>query len=367
MQPAQAPLAIGSTVAAAPRALAVDPTLGLPRWVRATRDVSLWSAPEAAATALADLPVGEAILRPLGGFLNGRVEVYFPGDGKLRPATRAWVDVAVLEPSETPDWIATSAAPPLKLGTEPAPLVSALYVAVIDEASGKLLYAEQPHVAVPQASTTKIATTIVALERASDLSQRVRVSVSASAMAARDGSSTMGIEPGRMVALETLLYGMMLPSGNDAAEQVALALADSREQYVGWMNDLAVALGLSETHFANPSGMDAPGHYSSAYDMAMLARYAMRNPTFRELAAARLRNDDIYRMHNLNRLLDVYPGADGVKIGFTDAAQKTIVASAVHNGRRVYVSLLHSADLVTDSSALFDWVWDNFAWEGDAP
>ena len=293
--------------------------------------------------------------------------MYFPGDGKLRPATRAWVDVAALEPSEIPGLDSGVRARRRRVGTEPAPLVSALYVAVIDEASGKLLYAEQPHVAVPQASTTKIATTIVALERASDLSQQVRVSVSASAMAARDGSSTMGIEPGRVVALETLLYGMMLPSGNDAAEQVALALADSREQYVGWMNDLAVALGLTETHFANPSGMDAAGHYSSAYDMAMLARYAMRNPTFRDLAAARVRSDDIYRMHNLNRLLDMYPGADGVKIGYTDAAQKTIVASAVRNGRRVYVSLLHSADLVGDSSALFDWVWDNFAWEGDAP
>ena len=146
----------------------------------------------------------------------------------------------------------------------------------------------------------------------------------------------------------------------------SLALADSREQYVGWMNDLAVALGLTETHFANPSGMDAAGHYSSAYDMAMLARYAMRNPTFRDLAAARVRSDDIYRMHNLNRLLDVYPGADGVKIGYTDAAQKTIVASAVRNGRRVYVSLLHSADLVGDSRALFDWVWDNFDWQGAA-
>jgi D-alanyl-D-alanine carboxypeptidase (penicillin-binding protein 5/6) len=294
--------------------------------------------------------------------------VYYPGDGKLLSAARAWVDVAALEPSDTPPaWVGgVSAAPaPIRTGDAPAPLVTALYVAVIDEASGKVLYSEQPHVPAPQASTTKIATTIVALERAPDLGQRIRVSISASAMAARDGSSTMGIEPGRVVALETLLYGMMLPSGNDAAEQVALALADSREQYVGWMNGLASALGLSETHFVNPSGMDAPGHYSSAYDMAMLARYAMRNPTFRDLAGARFRNDDIYRMYNLNRLLDLYPGADGVKIGYTDLAQKTIVASAVRDGHRVYVSLLHSANLVGDASVLFDWVWDNYSWGGD--
>ena len=109
--------------------------------------------------------------------------------------------------------------------------------------------------------------------------------------------------------------------------------------------------------------MDAGGSYSSAYDMAMLARYAMRNPSFREMASTRFRNHDLYPMYNLNRLLDVYPAADGVKIGYTDAAQKTIVASAVHNGRRVCVSLLHSANLVSDSSALFEWVWDNFEWQ----
>jgi D-alanyl-D-alanine carboxypeptidase len=239
-------------------------------------------------------------------------------------------------------------------------------VAVIDDASGQMLYSEQPNVTVPQASTTKIATTIVALERAPDLSRRIKVSVSASAMAARDGSSTLGIEPGRTVALDTLLYGMMLPSGNDAAEQVALSLADSRDEFVGWMNDEAAALGLTSTHFANPSGMDAPNHYSSAYDMAMLARYAMRNGTFRALAGTSSYIGDGFPMHNLNRLLDLYPGTDGVKIGYTDLAQKTIVASVVRDGHRVYVSLMHSADLVTDSTRLFDWVWDNYAWPGQS-
>jgi D-alanyl-D-alanine carboxypeptidase len=108
--------------------------------------------------------------------------------------------------------------------------------------------------------------------------------------------------------------------------------------------------------------MDADGHYSSAYDMAMLARYAMHNATFRDLAGTTRYTSDGFPMQNLNRLLDLYPGADGVKIGFTDAAQKTIVASAVRNGHRVYVSLMHSEDLVGDSTLLFNWVWDTFAW-----
>jgi len=159
-----------------------------------------------------------------------------------------------------------------------------------------------------------------------------------------------------------LLHGMMLPSGNDAAEQVAVALADSREQYVEWMNQEASALGLKDTHFVNPSGMDAAGHYSSAYDMAMLARYAMRNAAFRDLAATSRYTGDGFPMQNLNRLLDQYPGADGVKIGYTDAALKTIVASATHDGHRIYVSLMRSQDLVGDSTKLFDWVWSTFAW-----
>ena len=220
-------------------------------------------------------------------------------------------------------------AAPRHVGDTPAPETTAIHIAIIDDSSGQLLYSELPYTEVPQASTTKIATTIVALERSPDLRKRIPVTVSAMAMAARDGSSTMGIEPGRSVSLDTLLHGMMLPSGNDAAEQVAVALADSREQYIEWMNQEAASLGLKDTHFVNPSGMDAAGHYSSAYDMAILARYAMHNATFRDLASTTRYTGDGFPMQNLNRLLDQYPGADGVKIGFTDAAQKTIVASAV--------------------------------------
>jgi hypothetical protein len=349
-----------------------DPRLGLPQWLRATRDLPLWSTADATATASGSIPAGMAYLKPLGPFGDTRVQVYFPGDTD-HPAVQAWVDTASVEPSGVPAWIAPPVRPPVldgevlppaprRKGDTLAPDTTAFHIAIVDDASGQLMYGEQPYTEVPQASTTKIATTIVALERAPDLTRRVEVSVSASAMVARDGSSTMGIEPGRGVSLDTLLHGMMLPSGNDAAEQVALSLGGTREQYVEWMNQEAAALGLKDTHFINPSGMDANGHYSSAYDMAMLARYAMRNATFRQLAGATRYFGDGFQMTNLNRLLDLYPGADGVKIGFTDAAQKTIIASAVRDGHRVYVSLMHSADLVGDCTALFNWVWDNFSW-----
>jgi D-alanyl-D-alanine carboxypeptidase len=256
-------------------------------------------------------------------------------------------------------------SPPLapRRGSDaPPPAVTASYVAILDEASGEVLHGQGEHTRVAPASVTKIATTLVALEREPDLGRRIPVTISGSAMAARDGSSIMGLEPGRQVSLTTLLYGMMLPSGIDAAEQVALALGGSREAYVDWMNQKVADLGLEDTHFANPSGMDADGQYSSAYDMAFLGRAAMRNETFRQMAGAPTYRGDGYSMANLNKLIGALPGADGIKIGRTRAAGRTIVASATAGGRRVYVSLFRSQDLASDSTALFNWVWHTFEW-----
>ena len=170
------------------------------------------------------------------------------------------------------------------------------------------------------------------------------------------------LEPGLDVSLRTLLYGMMLPSGNDAAEQVALTIGGSRGQYVDWMNQKVADLDLQDTHFVTPSGMDASGHYSSAYDMAMLARYAMHNPDFRAMAAAGTYRGDGFAFNNLNRLIGAYPGADGVKIGFTGRAHRTMVASVSRDGHRVYVGLMRSDNLVGDSTALLNWVFRNYHW-----
>jgi D-alanyl-D-alanine carboxypeptidase len=283
------------------------------------------------------------------------------------PSADASLQVAALapEPTPAPKPAPTLAAPPpgpRRVNDAPPPDVTAEHVAILDEASGVVLFGEAEHTRLAPASITKIATTLVALEREPDLGRRFDTSISGSAMAARDGSSIMGLEPGENLSLMTLLFGMMLPSGNDAAEQVALSLAGSRELYVAWMNQRVVALGLRDTHFVNPSGMDASGHYSTAYDMARLGREAMRNPAFREMASAATYRGDGYRMANLNRLIGGYPGADGIKIGSTRRAGKTIVASAVRDGHRVYVALLRSSDLPGDSTRLFEWTWRTFNW-----
>jgi D-alanyl-D-alanine carboxypeptidase len=215
---------------------------------------------------------------------------------------------------------------------------------------------------VAPASITKMMTTLVALEREPDIERTIAATIDGPAMAARDGSSIMGLTPGHRVSLKTLLYGMMLPSGNDAAEQVALAVGGSRTTFVSWMNQKAAEMGLEDTRFVNPSGMDANGHFSSAYDMAMIGREAMEDEYFRAMARAATYRADGFTMRNLNRLIGAYEGADGIKIGSTPRAGKTIVASATHNGRRVYVSLLRSSDLPGDSAALFNWVWRTFTW-----
>jgi len=235
-------------------------------------------------------------------------------------------------------------------------------VAVLDEASGALLYEQDAFSRQPPASITKIATTIVALERGADIKTVYTTTVSSTQLVACDGSSVMGLEPNDHVSLETLLYGMMLPSGNDAAEQVAVLLGGSRERYVAWMNEKVASLHLRDTHFVTPSGIDADEHYSSAYDMALLARDAMKNPEFRKIVATSYFVSDDYYMHNLNPLLGMYDGADGVKIGYTEIAGRTIVASATRDGHRTYVSLMGSRNLAADSRELFDWVWKTYRW-----
>jgi serine-type D-Ala-D-Ala carboxypeptidase (penicillin-binding protein 5/6) len=281
-----------------------------------------------------------------------------PGHIALPPL----VPVVRIPPAEVPTQPTPTPGGPRHTGADAPPHVTAPHVAVLDEGSGALLYSVDPFAREAPASITKIATTIVALEHEPELKKVFTTTVSSSALAACDGSSIMGLEPDDHVTLETLLYGMMLPSGNDAAEQVAYSLAGSRETYVAWMNEKVVSLRLRDTHFVTPSGMDADYHYSSAYDMALLARYAMRNPEFRTLAAAKSFVGDDYYLHNLNAMLYSYAGSDGVKIGYTDVAGRTIVASATRDGHRVYVSLMGSKNLAGDCTALFDWVFNNFQW-----
>jgi D-alanyl-D-alanine carboxypeptidase len=261
---------------------------------------------------------------------------------------------------------ALTAPAPRRVRNLPPPRVTAAYYAIIDEASGQPLLGQQQHTRSAPASTTKIMTALVTLERwgVDRLDEYVPITIDGAAMAAR-GSTVMGLVPGDSLTMRTLLYGLMLPSGNDAAEQIALAVGRGQRQlFISWMNDRAASLGLQDTHFVDPHGLASRQHYTTAYELATLARAAMLRPdgVFRQLARAQTYRAEGYRLTNLNRLLPLDPGADGVKIGYTPAAGKTMVASATRDDHRVYVGLLRSADLPGDASALLDWAWASHRW-----
>jgi len=296
-----------------------------------------------------------------------------PYFGQYAPASPGWV----ARPDQLPNTdltrafepVAASAvrapvAPgaPVETGTAPPPTVNARAIAVLDEGSGAVLYGKNPHEELAPASVTKIFTTLVALHYGT-LSEPITVQFDPSQLT---DSTLMGIHPGETYTLEDLLYGLMLPSGNDAALAIANGVGGSVDHFVALMNAQAADLGLRDSHFENPHGLDAPGHYTSAYDLAIAARYGMTHyPEFRKLVIARtwtVHGTRTFPVYNLNRFLWSYPGADGVKIGYTDAAGHTIVASATRNGHRVYVVLLNCGDIVNDSVPLFNWVFDNFTW-----
>jgi D-alanyl-D-alanine carboxypeptidase (penicillin-binding protein 5/6) len=286
-----------------------------------------------------------------------------PGAGHTEPAPPR---VAWRAPCAVPAGLAIAPPAPAAVPRTPAPAITASSAAVIDTASGRVLYGRHMNERRAPASTTKVMTALLSVEAISDENAAIVATTDASAMI---GSSVMGIWPAAEVTLRDLLYGLMLPSGNDAAVELARNLAPSEQAFVDVMNERARAMGLRNTHFMNPHGLDDPEHYSSAYDMAMLARAAMQHPRFRELASTpmyRLGAPFDYDVYNGNSLLGAYPGAGGVKIGWTEAAGWTFVASAARDGREVIVSLMNSSDRDADAAALLDWAFASPYWDGEA-
>jgi D-alanyl-D-alanine carboxypeptidase (penicillin-binding protein 5/6) len=288
-----------------------------------------------------------------------------PSAEALDAAAGLAAQVAPPTPRPAPTATATPTISPPRLANDVAPpRISAQMAVVIDEASGAVLYGKDENHEVAPASLTKIVTAMLALELG-HTADRVTTDVDSRVMW---DSTIMGLVPGEEVSLEDLLYGMMLPSGNDAAIAIARYIAGNENVFADLMNAKVQQLGLQHSHFVNPHGLEQEGHYSSPYDMAMLARAAMRNPFFRRLAATKewdasglLRN---YHLVNLNHLLWQYPGADGVKIGYEDTAINTMVVSATRDGHRVYASFMRSTSRDADGTALLNYAFAAYAWPG---
>lgn len=231
---------------------------------------------------------------------------------------------------------------------------SARCFAVINADTAEVLYSENADTRVPMASTTKIMTALILCER-ENLSDEITIPDGIGA----EGTS-IGLKAGDRVSLCVLLYGMLLASGNDAANAAAYAVAGGSEAFVKLMNEKAESLGLKNTHFATPSGLDGDGHYTTAYELALLTREALKNEAF----AAACSTESItvsygtpsvrHTFKNHNRLLREYDDITGVKTGYTSAAGRCLVSSAEKGGRRLICVTLNDKNDWADHRELLD-------------
>ncbi|MFB9277275.1 D-alanyl-D-alanine carboxypeptidase family protein [Cohnella cellulosilytica] len=233
--------------------------------------------------------------------------------------------------------------------------------ALADVASGRILFSQRGDEPMKIASLTKIMTAIVAIEDG-NLDDTVKVSKRA---AGKEGSS-LYLKEGETISLRDALYGLMLRSGNDAAMAIAEHVGGSVEGFAFLMNKKAEELGLENSHFMNPHGLDEQGHYSSANDLAKLTVYALHNPEFKEIVKTEVRtapnpNDSWdYKWVNKNKMLRLYEGADGVKTGYTKQALRTLVSSATRDGQQLVAVTLNDREDWDDHAKLLDYGFASF-------
>ncbi len=236
-----------------------------------------------------------------------------------------------------------------------AQALSAQRAAVLEPVSERLLLDRNARERAPMASTTKIMTALLICEQCNVL-DRMRVPKEAVGI---EGSS-MYLREGEILTLQELLYGLMLSSGNDAAVALAIYCGGTVEGFVERMNDKARALGLKDTHFANPNGLDAPGHYSTARDLAALGAYAMENPIFAKTVSTKTITVGERYLRNHNKLLWLLDGADGIKTGFTRTAGRILVSSAQREGRRLVAATMDAPDDWRDHQAALERGFRNY-------
>ena len=236
------------------------------------------------------------------------------------------------------------------------PEISAASAVVMEAGSGRILYEKDAESQRLIASVTKLLTALTALETGHSPQEVVEIQPSDTGI---EGSSIY-LRAGERLRLETLLYGMLLQSGNDAATAVARYCAGSVEAFAGEMNALAGELGMADSHFTNPSGLNEAEHYSTALDLARLARACLNNETLAQIAATRSITLEGRTFVNHNKLLWRYPGCVGLKTGYTEKAGRTLVSAASRDGMTLIAVTLDAPNDWADHTALLDWGFDTF-------
>ncbi len=236
------------------------------------------------------------------------------------------------------------------------PGLSASSAILIEAESGRVLYEKDARTRRGMASTTKIMTALVALEAGWDPETEIRIPDAACGV---EGSS-ITLAPGETLTLSALLYALMLASANDAARAIAMAVAGNERTFVAQMNQKAASLGLADTHFENPHGLDGKTHLTTAYDLAMLTRYALENEVFRQIVSCKTKtipgkNSTYRHLVNHNRLLREDAGVYGVKTGFTRACGRCLVSACERDGVSLIAVTLKAPNDWADHRALYDY------------
>lgn len=231
------------------------------------------------------------------------------------------------------------------------PELSASCSILVDARTGRVLYEKNPDERRAIASITKLMTALVAIRSTPDLSQEVTVKREYTL----GGGSSMYLKTGEIVTLETLLYGLLMVSGNDAALAIADFCGGGVGTFVGWMNDWAAELGMDNSHFSNPSGLPDDTHYSTAADMAKLARAVMENEVLAKIVSTKTITIGGHSFSNHNKLLWQYEGCIGMKTGYTDAAGRTLVSCAEREGQKLIAVTLNAPNDWKDHAALLNY------------
>ncbi len=245
---------------------------------------------------------------------------------------------------------------PKKLKTEY--LTSAEGMATIETSTGRLLFSKDENKRLPMASTTKILTAIVAIESGKDLDEKHQIPNEAVGIE----GSTIYLKKGEHLSLRELLYGLMLRSGNDSAVAIAIIVSGSVENFVAKMNEFCECMGLKDTHLVTVNGLHDDEHYTTAFELAKITAYALKNSTFAEIVKTQDKRIDnemdkkikVRLLKNKNKLLKTLKGADGVKTGYTKKAGRCFVGSATRNGMQVVCVVLNCVPMFEDSSRLIE-------------
>lgn len=246
--------------------------------------------------------------------------------------------------------------------TSEEPKLNSRAAVIYDRKSKKIIWGKKENEKRPMASTTKIMTAIVVLENA-NLSDTVTVSKKS----AGTGGSRLGLKVGDKITVNNLLYGLLMVSGNDAAVALAEYVGGSVEGFADKMNQKAKELGLKNTHFVTPHGLDMADHYTTALELAEMADYAMNNEKFAEIVATKIAtisiNERTKSLKNTNELLGNLEGVNGVKTGFTNGANRCLVTSVSRNGMNVIAVVLGAdtkKDRTRDSVEIIEYAYKNY-------